>query len=261
MPEHVDHAVVLFGFAADRFAELVKKSVDKTGAAAFGLVAEQILLRRFACVGKFEKPAGRRLRCRRVPPTGHKMNVHYRQTRHHERTQRADIDGRVDGLENSDDQFFKLDVADDDLCIAGAADHSRVAALERNDLYAFVHFLHVAMSFTVWPVGQAVKPVGQAAMLFGIADVVKAFELRPGLDQRRNSAGQTIAFRIPLSQLGRQHVCQLDLADLGLDLGIGHLGVEIMLKTLFAEQGDEKLLGEVGVGVVLAFFDKKAGLF
>ena len=86
-----------------------------------------------------------------------------------ERSERTST-GRIDRLENPDDQFFQLDVADNDLRVAGAADHSGIAALERNCLYALVHFLNVAARFLDRPFGQAVEAVGEAAMSVGVVD-------------------------------------------------------------------------------------------
>ena len=106
---------------------------------------------------------------------------------------RANIDRRIDRLKNADDQFFEFGIADDDLRVAGAADHSRIAALERNGFDALVHFLNVAARFFVLPIGQAVKPVGETAVGFGIADIVKSFESLAGLDQRRDAAGEAVA--------------------------------------------------------------------
>ena len=91
--------------------------------------------------------------------------------------------------------------------------------------------------------------------------IVKSFEGVAGLDKRRDAAGQAVGFRVPLAKLGREHIGQFDLADLGLDLRVRHLGIEIMLKSLLAEQSDEKLLCQIRVGVVLAFFDQKTGSF
>ena len=57
--------------------------------------------------------------------------------------------------------------------------------------------------------------------------------------RRLEAAGKAVAFRISLSQLGRQHVGQLDLADLGLDLGVGHRRVDVMLEPVIGQQRDK----------------------
>ena len=64
---------------------------------------------------------------------------------------------------------------------------------------------------------------------------------------------------MPFSQLRRQEIRQLDLADLTLDLVVGHLGVEIVFETVFAEQLDEKFLREIGVSGSGALFDEQTG--
>ena len=107
------------------------------------------------------------------------------------------------------------------------------------------------------PVGESIEPVGETAVDLGIIDVVKTFECVARLDQRRDAAGETIALGVTLAKLGREHIGQLDLADLGLDLGVRHLGVDVMLKTVLGKESDEQLLREVGVGVVPAFLDEE----
>src|SRR5262245_48762601 len=116
------------------------------------------------------------------------MYIHYRQSGHHEGTQAADVDRRIDGLENSGDQLLKLDITDHDLCIAGAADHSRIASVKRDRLDAFIHFLNIASRLIVRPAGQAVEPIGQAAVRLWISKVIKTLEACAGLDQRRNAS-------------------------------------------------------------------------
>ena len=58
------------------------------------------------------------------------VDIHDRQSRHYERTQRTDVHRRVDRLEDTNYQLFEFDVADHDLSIAGAADHARIALLK-----------------------------------------------------------------------------------------------------------------------------------
>src|SRR5262245_1712635 len=101
------------------------------------------------------------------------MDVHDRQTRHHERAQRTNVDGRIYSFENTNDQFLKLDVADHDLRVARASDHSRIALVKRNRLYSFVHLLNVTTHLLDAPVRETVEPVGEATMGFGISDVIK----------------------------------------------------------------------------------------
>ena len=96
-------------------------------------------------------------------------------------------------------------------------------------------------------------------MCFGIADIVETLESLAGLNERRNAAGETVGFGVTLPKLGREHIRQLDLTDLGLDLGIRHSGVKIVLKTFLAQKSYKKLLGEIGICVVFAFFNQKAG--
>ena len=82
-----------------------------------------------------------------------------------ERAQTADriVDIRV-VLVQQCDQFFEFRITDNNLRVAGAADHSRVAGLKRNGFDAFVHFRSIATGFFVRPIGQAVKTVGKSAM-------------------------------------------------------------------------------------------------
>ena len=98
-------------------------------------------------------------------------------------------------------------------------------------------------------------------MGFRIVQVVESFEGGAGLDERRDAAGEAVGFRVSFAKLRRQHVRQLDLADLGLDLGVGHSGIDVMLKSFFAKQSDKKFLRQIGVRVILAFFDKKTRPF
>ena len=189
------------------------------------------------------------------------MNIHDRQPRHHERTKRTNIDRRIDRLKNTDDQLFEFRIADDDLSVAGAADHTRISAVKCDDLYTFLHFLHIAVCFIERPFCQAIKAICQTPMRIRIVNVIEPSKAFAALDQRRNAASEAIRFRIAFTQFGRQHVGQLDLADLGFDLGIRHTAVNIMLKPLFTEQGDEQFLRQVGVGDILPFFDQEPGPF
>src|SRR5215813_7062861 len=94
-----------------------------------------------------------------------------------------------------------------------------------------------------------------------IVKIVVSFEGLSRLNQCRNAASETIGLRIAFAELGRQHVRQFDLADLGLDLMVRHLGVEIMLKSLFAEQCNEEFLRQVCVCVELPLFDQETSQF
>src|SRR5215213_7053470 len=88
---------------------------------------------------------------------------------------------------------------------------------------------------------------------------IKTPEIGARLDQRRDAASQAIALRMALSQLGREQVGEFDLADFALDLEVGHAGLEVMLEAVFAEELDEKFLGEIGVRCPGAFLDQQAG--
>jgi hypothetical protein len=89
---------------------------------------------------------------------------------------------------------------------------------------------------------------------------VHAAEVGGGLNDGRDAAGEPVTFRVALAQLGRQEVRQLDLADLALDLLVGHLRVEVVLEARLREEGDEELLRQVEVGAAaVAFLDEEAG--
>src|SRR5690348_13963332 len=98
-------------------------------------------------------------------------------------------------------------------------------------------------------------------MSLGITDVVETLECRAALNEGRDAACKAIALRITLAELGREHVGQLDLRDLGLDLRVRHSRVDVMLESILRQQSDKKLLGEVGVSVVLALLYEEAGTF
>ena len=106
------------------------------------------------------------------------MDVHNRQSGHDERSERADIDRRIDRLKDPDNKLFQFRIADHDLGVARTADHPGIPALERNDLDAFVHFLHILAGLFVGPVGQAVKSVGEPAMNIRVVDIVESLECR-----------------------------------------------------------------------------------
>ena len=68
-----------------------------------------------------------------------------------------------------------------------------------------------------------------------VVEIIETLERFAGLDQRRDTAREAIAFRVALAKLGGEQIRQLDLRNFRFDLGVRHLGVEIMLKSFFAE--------------------------
>ena len=88
---------------------------------------------------------------------------------------------------------------------------------------------------------------------------IEATEVRTRLDQRRDTTRHAVTLGVSLAQLGRQQVRQLDLADLAFDLVVSHRRFEVVFETVLAEQLDEELLGQIGVGSARAFFNKQAG--
>src|SRR6185369_724908 len=88
---------------------------------------------------------------------------------------------------------------------------------------------------------------------------IKTPEIRARLNQCRDTARHSIAFRMSLAQLGGQQVRQLDLADLAFDLVVGHFRFEIVFETVLAEQLYEEFLSQIGVGRAGAFFNEQSG--
>ena len=84
MPQHVDHAVVLFGFNADRFVERLQEAVDRTRGGDLSFVAEQVLFGRFARVGELERHTVFIVAVGAAADR-HEVDVHDRQPRHDKR--------------------------------------------------------------------------------------------------------------------------------------------------------------------------------
>src|SRR5829696_6304763 len=129
MPQDTDHTVILLLFSADRFAETLQETVDEARGLVLGFISQKIFFRRFSNIGDLEMSllviiavAGATYR--------NQMNIHDRQSRHYERSQRTDIDRRIDCLENTNNEFLELDITDHDLRVAGASDHPRIALVK-----------------------------------------------------------------------------------------------------------------------------------
>ena len=75
--------------------------------------------------------------------------------------------------------------------------------------------------------------LSKTAMSVRIIYIVETFEYCACLNERRDTASKTVRFGVSFAKLCREHIGQLDLADLGFDLGVRHLGVDIMLKSIF----------------------------
>ena len=61
-----------------------------------------------------------------------------------------------------------------------------------------------------------------------------------------------------LTQFCGQEIGQFDLADFALNLEVGHLGIEIMLKPVLAQELNKQLLCQIRVGTTPAFLDEQA---
>jgi len=64
---------------------------------------------------------------------------------------------------------------------------------------------------------------------------------------------------VTLTKLRGEQIRQLDLANFTLDLGIGHVRVEIMLEARFGKKLNEQLLRQIRVGAARTLFNQQAG--
>src|SRR6185369_1377940 len=135
------------------------------------------------------------------------INVHHRQTRHHETAQRANINRRINCIEHRHDQILKIHIADDDLRITRATDHARVSLSHCNDLYALLDVMCTTARLVVIPLTQTINTICQSTMwLVVYATRIEATKVRARLDQRRNATRHAITFRMSFTQLGGQQV-------------------------------------------------------
>ena len=116
-----------------------------------------------------------------VAVEGHQVDIHHRQTRHHERPQRAHVNRGIDRIQHRNDQIFEVGIADYDLRIARASDHPRVSLPDRNDLHALLDVVRAAARFVVVPFTQTVNTIGQTAMRF-VVDTTRIETPEIGLD-------------------------------------------------------------------------------
>ena len=67
-------------------------------------------------------------------------------------------------------------------------------------------------------------------LFFGVAVRIKTAKVCAGLDQSGDAARKPVTLRMALAQFRREQIRQLYLPYLTLNFGIGHRGVEVMLK-------------------------------
>ena len=188
------------------------------------------------------------------------INIHHRQSRHHEATQRANVNGRINRIEHRHDQVFQIRIADHDLRVASAPDHARVALSHGNDLHALFDVVCAAPRLVVLPLAQTINTIGEATMWLIVNTTrIETAKVLARLNQRRDATRHAITLRMAFAQLGGQQIRQLDLADLAFDFIVSHVRFEIVLETILAEKLDKQFLCQVCVGCATSFFDQQAG--
>jgi hypothetical protein len=228
----------LLNFATNRLVQTRQKLLDRTRCFPLGFPAQQSLFGILALVYRLVAVAV--LVIAIVTVEWDEVDVHDRQTRHHETAERANVNRGINRVQHRHDQIFEIRVADHDLRIASTTNHSRVSLPHGNYLHSLLDFMCATSRFVVFPLAQAVNTICKTAMRLVIDTTrIESTEVRARLDQRGNSTGQSIALRVTLTKLGRQQIRQFDLANFTLNLVVSHFRLEIVFETVFAEQLNE----------------------
>ena len=102
--------------------------------------------------------------------------------------------------------------------------------------------MRAAARFADRPFTESIDAIGQPPMLFiaiAVTVIVKATEVTARLDQRRDTPGQPITFRMTLAQLSRKQIGQFNLANFAFNFRVGHRRIQIVLEARFSQQLDK----------------------
>ena len=181
MPQHVQHPVVLLDLAAHISVQILQEPVDSTGGLTFGFVAEQSFLGVLTDVGRIKVRA---VGITFVAAQRHQVDIHYSQPRHHQVAQRTHVGRGVDRVEYRNDQILKIRVANHDLGITSATNHSGIALTHWNHMRPLLHLVRTAATLCVRPFAQSVYSICQTAVLLLACIVaVKAAKVSAGLNE------------------------------------------------------------------------------